>query len=90
MSSIEGLTATAPPLELGTVLLLLLVLLFQYLSEGNKGRPENPKPPLGVVSATPLGPWGRPSHPLVPKGMATATPSFFFLFSFFFLKNIFF
>jgi hypothetical protein len=34
-----------------------------------------PKPPLGVVSATPFGPWGGS---LVPKGVAVATPSFFF------------
>jgi hypothetical protein len=39
-----------------------------------------PKPPLGVVSATPLGPWGWPSHPLMPKGH----PKVFFLFFIFF------
>jgi hypothetical protein len=42
---------------------------------------------LGVVLATPLGPWGWPSHPLVPKGVVVATSGFFFL-SFFFEKNI--
>jgi hypothetical protein len=39
---------------------------------GAKGVAETtPKPPLGVVSATPLGPWERSSHPMVPKGVAS-------------------
>jgi hypothetical protein len=36
---------------------------------------NHPNGGLGVVLATPLGPWGRPSHPLVPKGVASATLS---------------